>query len=382
MTFLLINYEYPPIGGGAATATFNIAREMVGLGHRVIVLTSRFENLKGVNIEEGVCVIRLLAIRRRSDRSTLPEMFSFVLSACLNLKSILKRYHPVDASVVFFAFPCGPIGWLGRLIAHVPYVISLRGGDVPGTEPRLQTLHYVLRPLRRLMYRFSIALVANSDGLKELSQASDPYPVSVIPNGIDADYFTPAPETTRSVSEPFVFLFIGRFIEQKNLFYLLNQIARLRESCSRPFTLSIVGDGPQRMALEDHVKTLQMGSLITWHGWLGRERLCDIYRSADCLLLPSLYEGMPNVVLEAMACSIPVIASDVIGNKTVVRHGETGFLFQLDKPEEGVSAMRRLLYDPDLAQRMGKAGREWVRNDFSWKRTAEAYIRLFRDQKP
>ena len=380
MTFLLINYEYPPIGGGAATATFHIARQLVVLGHRAIVLTSRFKNLQGASVEEGVYVIRCFALRGRSDRCTLPEMFSFVLSACINLRGVLKRYRPVDAAIVFFAFPCGPIGWLGRLVGHVPYVISLRGGDVPGTEPQLRRLHRMLRPLRRLIYRRSTALVANSDGLRELSLASDPHPVTVIHNGIDTDHFTPAPEAF-SVAGPFVFLFVGRFIEQKNLFYLLEQVSRLYRSTSLRFTLSIVGDGFQKKALQDRAKTLQIDGLISWRGWLNRGRLRDVYRSSHCLVLPSLYEGMSNVVLEAMASSLPVIASDVIGNRDLVRHGETGFLFPLDKPEEGVSAMRRLLHDPDLAKGMGQAGRNLVINHFSWKSAADSYARLFESKK-
>ena len=157
----------------------------------------------------------------------------------------------------------------------------------------------------------------------------------------------------------------------------MEQVSRLYRSTSLPFTLSVVGDGFQKKALQDRAKTLQIDGLISWRGWLNRGRLRDVYRSSHCLVLPSLYEGMSNVVLEAMASSLPVIASDVIGNRDLVRHGETGFLFPLDKPEEGVSAMRRLLHDPDLAKGMGQAGRNLVMNHFSWKSTADSYVRLF-----
>ena len=80
-------------------------------------------------------------------------------------------------------------------------------------------------------------------------------------------------------------------------------------------------------------KKLGIEDCLVWHGWVEKGRLREIYRSADCLVNPSLYEGMPNVVLEAMACGLPVIASRVPGNDAVVRHGETGWLFDLDKPE-------------------------------------------------
>jgi glycosyltransferase involved in cell wall biosynthesis len=374
MNFLLVNYEYPPIGGGAATATFHIAREIAGMGHDVTVLTSRFREKKDVVMEAGVRIIRCSALRKKADRSNLFEMFTFLSSACLNLRKILKNHH-IEVAIVFFVFPCGPIGLLGRYIAGVPYIISLRGGDVPGTEPHLDFLHKILQPVRRLLYRHSEAIVANSDGLRELAQKSDPCPAQIIHNGVDTVFYSPQVHKKDDIP---VFLFVGRFIEQKNLFYLLNQISHLRRSYSRPFRLSLVGDGPLRGALANRAMQLKVDDLIIWHGWLKKDQLRDIYRSAYCLLLPSLYEGMPNVALEAMACGLPVIASRVIGNDTVIRHGETGFLFDLKEAEHGIEAMKNVLENSDLARRMGEQGRTRVLQDYSWKKTAEAYVRLFR----
>lgn len=378
MNFLLVNYEYPPIGGGAATATSHIARELVGMGHTVTVMTSRFGNQKGSVMEKGIRVIRCLSLRKRADRSNLLEMFTFLLSACLNMKSVLD--DDIEASIIFFAFPCGPIGLLGWKLAQVPYVISLRGGDVPGTEPRLHLLHKILKPLRHLIYNRSSAIVANSEGLKQLAQTSDPCTVFVIPNGIDVSFFSPCLANGRSYAKPFNFLFIGRFIEQKNLFYLMDRIAELRRSVFIPFQLSMVGDGPLRSRLESHADKLDINRIITWHGWLDKKKLRDIYHLSHCLLLPSLYEGMSNVALEAMACGLPVIASDVIGNSSVIRHGETGFLFDLNNPKDGLEAMKCLLSNPEQAQDMGKQGRIQVMETFSWRKTAEAYVRLFLDK--
>jgi glycosyltransferase involved in cell wall biosynthesis len=106
--------------------------------------------------------------------------------------------------------------------------------------------------------------------------------------------------------------------------------------------------------------------------------LREIYRSADCLVNPSLCEGMPNVVLEAMACGLPVIASRVPGNDAVVRHEETGWLFDLDRPDAFLTALRLVMEDPGKGRSMGKRGRAWVLNDFSWRSTARAYADLFK----
>ena len=170
---------------------------------------------------------------------------------------------------------------------------------------------------------------------------------------------------------------MGRFQIQKNLFYLFDHVASLRRSGVGPFVLHLVGDGPQHDELRNHSKKLGIEDCLVWHGWVDKDSLREIYRSADCFVNPSLYEGMPNVVLEAMACGLPVIASHVLGNDAVVRHGETGWLFDLSKPDAFWTALREMMEDPGRARQMGKKGRAWVRDAFSWRRVAEAYADLF-----
>ena len=376
MNILLINYEYPPIGGGAATATAAIAGHLASLGHAVTVLTSRFRDLKGAIREGNVQVMRCPAIRKCPDRSGILEMLSFLLSAGLLLGSLIRK-HRIGAAIIFFSFPCGPLGLWGLKRGNVPYVISLRGGDVPGNEAALDSLHRLLAPLRRLIFRRSVAVIANSPGLKEMSERADPFPVQVIPNGVDTDFFCPPAVPDKAKYRPFAFLFVGRFQIAKNLFYLFDHVASLRSSGAGPFVLHLVGDGPQHDELQNHAKNIGIEDCLVWHGWVDKNRLREIYRSADCLVNPSLCEGMPNVVLEAMACSLPVIASRVPGNDAVVRHGETGWLFDLDKPDAFRTALRGMMADPGRASEMGEKGRAWVMNDFSWRKVAQAYADLF-----
>lgn len=376
MNILLINYEYPPIGGGAATATAAIAGHLTSLGHAVTVLTSRFRDLKGAIREGDIHIVRCPAIRKCPDRSGILEMLSFLVSAGLMLGSMIRK-HRIEAAIIFFSFPCGPLGLWGLKLGNVPYVISLRGGDVPGNEAALDLLHKLLTPLRRLIFRKSVAVVANSPGLKEISERADPFPVQVIPNGVDTDFFYPRETRHEAGHHPFAFLFVGRFQTQKNLFYLIDHMASLKRAGVGPFVMHIVGDGPQYDELQNHAKNLGIETCLVWHGWLDKDSLREIYRNADCLVNPSLYEGMPNVILEAMACGLPVIASRVAGNDEVVRNGETGLLFDLGEPDAFRMALQEMVEDPGRASEMGKKGRSWVMNDFSWRKVAQAYADLF-----
>ena len=115
------------------------------------------------------------------------------------------------------------------------------------------------------------------------------------------------------------------------------------------------------------------------HGWLDdKDRLREIYQQADVVVNPSLYEGMPNVVLEAMACGLPVVASQVPGNDTLVRAGESGYLFKLGDGDGLCRALQEIRARPELAHTLGREGRRRVEAGFSWEQAARAYTALFK----
>jgi glycosyltransferase involved in cell wall biosynthesis len=205
-----------------------------------------------------------------------------------------------------------------------------------------------------------------------MAEAADPFPVEVILNGVDAEFFVP-PES-RSAHDVLRILFVGRFQKQKNLPFLMQQVARLPAGT---FELHLVGDGPEKDRLRRLAAQLGITSAITWSGWLPRADLRAIYRSCDCLVNPSTYEGMPNVVLEAMAAGLPVIASNVPGNDALVKPGETGFLFELEDGKSLRSALDALR-DPTIRTRMGVAAVARARQLPTWEEVARKYVELFR----
>ena len=373
MNILILNYEYPPIGGGASNACYYLARELKFQGHNPVILTALFGKEKHYEECEGVTIYRCPSWRKHADQSNMLEMATYVCCALFYISKIIKR-HDIRGAVVFFSMPCGPLGLYARYRAGLPYVISLRGGDVPGTEPVLNKLHAILSPIRRLVLRKGIAVVANSTGLKKLSECADPIPVRVIPNGVDTKFFSPKEKMKGIV---FRFLFVGRFQKQKNLTYLLDNMAQLSQQCQTPFVLTLVGDGPLKEEVIKYAGTVGISNRIEWMSWCDKPILRTIYQQADCFINPSLYEGMPNTVLEAMACGLPIIASNVLGNDELVRHSETGYLFNLDRPDEFQDSLKDLLENPEKARRFGIAGRHCVETEYSWRRVAQEYVALF-----
>ncbi len=371
MRLLLINYEYPPLGGGAGNATAHIARELGKTGVDVTVLTSAFRGLPREERLGNVRIVRCRTLRRREDRSNPLEMLAFMISACFRVLGLTRRWRP-DACIAFFGIPCGPVALLLKWCRCVPYIVSLRGGDVPGFDPdRLGTYHAVTGWLIRFVWRRAAAVVANSDGLRELAQSAAPdVSVSVIPNGVDTEQFHPPPEP-RSADGPVRLLFVGRLVHQKGVDVLLNALATLRPD--HDLTLTIAGDGPDRSTLAQQASELGLTDRVEFLGWVARPDLPDLYRSADVFVLPSRDEGMANSLLEAMATGLPVIVTSVPGCAELVPDGTAGTVVAPDAVEPLVTALTRLFDDAPLRRQQGDAARDVVVVSYGWQGTASAY---------
>src|SRR6516225_2700823 len=223
-SYLLINYEYPPLGGGAATASKNLALALKRKGNRVVVLTSAYESLRGILDEEGVIVVRISALRRSLHQSSLLQMAVYILSACRHVVQAAQRYE-VDRVIAFFSIPGGIVArWL-QLCRSTPYLVSVRGGDVPGTEPKLTAFYRLLTGLRRHILRHASQIVAPSIGLKQLSENADPVSVRLIPNGVDLTFFRPSENPD---PRQWVLLFVGRLHWQKNVSSLVSVLEEIR----------------------------------------------------------------------------------------------------------------------------------------------------------
>ncbi|MBU0768888.1 MAG: glycosyltransferase family 4 protein [Proteobacteria bacterium] len=121
---------------------------------------------------------------------------------------------------------------------------------------------------------------------------------------------------------------------------------------------------------------------MTISGWVDKNALVQEYQQSDCFINPSLYEGMPNTVLEAMACGLPVIASNVIGNNEVVIHGKTGFLFDLSDGQALINSMLKVMHNRQCCIDFGLSARASTEKYFSWDRVVEEYLGLFKSKIP
>jgi len=170
-------------------------------------------------------------------------------------------------------------------------------------------------------------------------------------------------------------LFVGRLRLRKGVEVLLAALARLAAEGSRP-RLLVAGDGEHRATLEAETARLDLGGQVVFLGRRGAGEVAALLAGCRGLVVPSIYEGMPLVVLEAMAAGKPVIASAVSGIPEVVLDGTTGWLVPPEEPEALARALAELLGEPAEGERRGAAGRERVARDFSPGRVAERWHQL------
>lgn len=215
--------------------------------------------------------------------------------------------------------------------------------------------------------------------------------LTVIPPGVDLHRFYPIPQAEARAyvglaPDQRVLLYVGRFDPIKGLEVLFEAVARLRDRGvleSTRTTLILIG-GAQDQLPDHHLQHLHalrdargLQDLITFIGPRDQDVLPYYYNAADVVVLPSHYESFGLVVLEAMACGRPVVASQVGGLLSLVRHGETGFLVPPQDVEALAGYLCLLLEDPDLRQRMGNCGVRYAQQ-YHWSRIARRMVRLYR----
>lgn len=208
-----------------------------------------------------------------------------------------------------------------------------------------------------ILWPLSNRIICNSRALKEFiirKYSIDPKRIDVVPNGIDVGYFFP--DHTQRKKEPTV-LYAGRLVEQKDPLNLLEAF-RLTLKRVPSARLKIVGDGHLKNAIEQFIRSHSLGSSVSLLAGISDIR--PMLRQAWVFALPSAYEGSPNVIIEAMATGLPVVATRVDGVPELVEEGKTGILVKAGDPQRLADALISLLTNETLRRSMGFKARERV----------------------
>jgi glycosyltransferase involved in cell wall biosynthesis len=198
--------------------------------------------------------------------------------------------------------------------------------------------------------------------------------VHIVRCGIQPDVYRPRPDPQNAVPE---FLCVGRLVAAKGQHVLLQAAHRLRER-GRAFHLTFVGDGPDRTSLEAHASHLGLEDSVTFAGAVGQAAIQDFYDRADVFVLASFAEGLPVVLMEAMAKGIACVSTPIAAISELIEHDKNGLLVPPSDVEGLADALERLLDAPELRRTFGERGRERVAAEYDVQRNCEAMGALFR----
>jgi len=190
LKILMLNHEFPPVGGGAAPVTLDLCKYLVKAGHHVDVVTMHFADLPKFEVKNGINIYRTPAMRKRADVCHTREMVTYLPGAIGKTLS-LCRQNKYDIIHCHFIIPGGPLAWLVSKLTRIPYIVTAHGSDVPGYNPdRFQLQHKFTKPILKSVCKNAKKIVCPSKYLKDLiTKNIGPFEIEHIPNGVDLENF-------------------------------------------------------------------------------------------------------------------------------------------------------------------------------------------------
>jgi len=378
MNILVINYEYPPIGGGGGVICKDISEEVARKGHGVTVITSQYGSLPRYERENGVTIHRVpVAMRKQQNEASIVSMISYVPLCILKARDLLKRER-FDVVHTHFAIPSGPAGQSISGMYGIPNVLSIHGGDIIDPSKKLSPHDTIgLKQTVRRMLRKADRVIASSSDIK--SNALKYYGVDrridIVPLGIRPNIHpAKSRENLGLPTDHFIFSTIGRLVRRKNIKDLLLIFQEIRKTT--PVILLVMGDGPEKENIESGIKRLGLQGVVRLLGRVTDEEKYEYLSASDGYLSTAIHEGFGIVFLEAMECGLPVICYDRGGQRDFLVSGKTGYLVELGNRVDFASRIMELLGSSSLKTGIGYHNRNYVK-EFHIGNVADRYLSIF-----
>lgn len=373
MKVLMLSDYFPPhVGGGVEKVVYEISKRLAGKGVEVVVLTLNTDGARDFEVLDDIRVYRCMAANLTG---AIGAQLSVSPSAPFRILEVCRKEEPdiVHANNRFFTTTLFAVV-LKRLL-HKPLVTTLHLGPMVFESSLLNmAVRSYEGTIGKSIVRLSDKVIAVSEAVKgqAVRLGAEPNDVSVVPNGVDLHEFKPNEERGSDGAKRIAC--VGRLIPNKGVQFLVEASPSVLSS-HPDAEFIIVGDGPMRDRLVGMAERLGVKHAFRFMGTV--PSVSDVLRECRIFVRPSLTEGMPLTVLEAMACGLPVVASRISGTPEVVLDGETGILVEAGSVGQIAVAITKLLSDGNGATRMGGNGLRLVRERYSWDRAADLVLRVY-----
>lgn len=349
--------------GGTEIATYNIADQLSKRRHEVHIITTSNHELKIIE-NTSFFIHRVKTIEFPILRNTI---------YCFKALFLVKKIKPdIIHSQTITINGAGFAAFLIRKFLKIPYVVWGRGSDVYSK--------WLEKPFRKTILMNSDAAIALTNDMKNSMQTICDKPVFIISNGIDVDKFNGVNKDRirkkyKIKNDEKVIIFVGRLKPIKGLYYLLSAM-KLIQNKDKKIRLLVVGYGEEKTKLEELSKKLSLSTQVIFTDKISNELIPEYLGAGDIFVLPSLSEGFPVVILEAMASGLPIIATKIRGISEIVKDGENGFLIPPKNSNEIAEKILMLINDSKLIKSISDNNKIEAQR-YSWETIVEKIEEIY-----
>ena len=367
---MIMSTPFPP-EEGIGNYVYGLSSKLINLGHKVTIITRG--NLFKTRREfiDDICVIK-------------PPFFPLypfhIQFHGLFLNRIFKKMEE-EFDIVHIHSPLSPL-----ISTSLPVIATIHTPMLIDTKKRTDETKDIRARIEQLMGRYisfhiemdlieranKITTVANSVAMELREYGLNSKDVEVIGNGVDEKIFTPI---KNKVDEKYI-LYSGRLDYRKGLFDLIES-SKIICPAHPEISFVITGKGILIDKLKRRVNESGLKKNFNFVGFVSREKLIQLYQQATIYVLPSHYEGLPTVLLEAMACGCPVVATSVSGNLDVLTQGHDGILVPPKSPDKIAEAVLKLLDDEKMRNTLGINARNTIENRFTWSIISKKFLHFY-----
>ncbi len=378
MRLLVVNYEYPPLGGGGGVLCRDMCECLVEMGHDVTVLTSNFQDLAAQETCNGVTIERVSVwFRFGKQTASIASMLSFYPLACRAGRRLLQQ-QPFDLINSYFAIPSGPVGHQLAQHSGLPNVLFLLGGDVydpskalsPHRTPLLhQTVGHMIDKADAVMAGSKNTLASARRYYHSQRR------IDVVPLGLHLAHPVTASKAELSLDDQHAVLCtIGRLVRRKNIPELIDILAQVNQSTLA--TLVVMGDGPEAGSIRDYAHQRGLEQQVVLTGRVNEQRKQQYLAASDLYVSASMHEGFGLVFLEAMQAGLPVVCYNNGGQTDFLEQGRTGYLIELGHKQTFGEQVNMLLLDPAKRTMMARYNMAKVAS-YDIGHCAQQYLDIF-----
>lgn len=376
MNILIISHFFPPHKGGVEIASYYTAKHLTKRGHKVVVLTSKYEkSLPKFQKIDGFLIYRFKSFHPPEIKG-IPQSsnFGIIPKAILKLKKIIIKYQIqiIHAEGRFFPITFF-VALLNKFIFKLPMYVTAQGRLEIGITNLLEFLIDIF--ITKFLYQKMNKIICVSDSLKKrlLSFKINPKKLTVIPNGVDISIFK------ANISSNFLnkylinkqnakkVVFVGRLDPQKGVEFLIRSIPHIIKKYNEVHFI-ILGNGNLELKLKKLVKGLKIQSYVTFLNMIPLEKMAEFYASADIFCLPSLHEGFPLSLAEALSMGLVIVASATEGIPEAILEDKNGFLVEPGNVNSLVKKLLKALRLSDEQIRgISERNINLAKDKYSWK---------------